>query len=77
MSLIVTMKHVRTVPYFHRRPGICLPAVRAWCARQGIDFRAFVREGIPAETLLATGDGVAEAVVKWANECEGANHGRE
>ena len=77
MSLIVTMAHARTVPYFHVRRGLCVPKMRIWCARQGIDFRAFVRDGIPAETLLATGDGIAEAVVKWAHECEGVPYGRE
>lgn len=68
--MIVTMQHLRTIPYFGDKPGFCLPLSREWFARHGLDFRAFVREGIDAERLLATGDGMAAALVKWAQECE-------
>jgi hypothetical protein len=72
----VTMQHVRTVPGFRPKPGLCLAAVRPWCAQHDLDFRALVRVGLEEETLLATGDAFAIAVVKWAHECE-ARHGRQ
>jgi hypothetical protein len=73
--MVVTMQHLRTIPYFGRRPGFCLRGARAWFERHGLDFRAFVREGIDAELLLATGDGMARALVEWARQSEDLAHG--
>lgn len=73
--MTVTMQHLRTIPWFGDKPGFCLPLSRQWFARHGLDFRAFVREGIDAERLLATGDGMAAALVQWARECEERAHG--
>lgn len=73
--MIVTMRHVRTIPYFRARPGFCLPKTRTWFGEHGLDFAAFIREGIDEAVLLATGDGMAEALVRWAHECEAA-HGQ-
>ena len=63
-KLIVTMKHLR-------RLGYCASGCRKFAERHGIDFRAFVRDGIDADRLAATGDGMAMAAV------EEAKHGRE
>lgn len=57
--LLVTIDHVRA-------SGLCVPGTRAWFARQGLDFRAFLREGIAADVLLATGDAMARRVVEHA-----------
>ena len=35
-------------------------------ARHDLDFRAFLREGCDADTLLATGDAMAQRVVEHA-----------
>lgn len=67
------MTHLRTIPRRQTRPGFCLSGTRAWFARHDLDFRAFVRQGIDEEALLATGDGIAIAMVAWAHECEDAN----
>jgi hypothetical protein len=72
----VTLQHLRTIPYFRGRAGFCLPKTRAWFQRYGLDFREFVRGGVDESVLLATGDGMAVAIVKWAHECEERN-GRE
>lgn len=66
----VTFQHLRTIPYFNKRPGFCRAGARAWAAQHGIDFRDFVRNGIEAERLEAIGDAFAIATVKWAHECE-------
>lgn len=73
--MIVTVQHLRTIPFYREKPGFCLPKTREWFKRHGLDFRAFVRNGIPSEQLLATGDGMAIAMVEWAEQCEARKHG--
>jgi hypothetical protein len=55
--LIITIDDVR-------RAGHCARGAKAWFAAHGLDFRRFLREGIPAETMLATGDGQGIQVVE-------------
>lgn len=59
--LLITIDHVRA-------SGLCVHGTRTWFARQGLDFRAFLREGIDAQTLLATGDAMALRVVECARQ---------
>ncbi len=59
--LLITIDHVRTA-------GLCVHGTRTWFARQGLDFRAFLREGIAADVLLATGDAMALRVVEHARQ---------
>lgn len=73
--LIVTMQDLRTIPGLTRRGGFCAPNARAWAARYGLDFRAFVRHGIDADVLLATGDGFAVRLVEWARQRREAGNG--
>lgn len=40
-----------------RRAGHCASGIKRWFDTQGIDFRAFLKDGIDDETLRATGDG--------------------
>ena len=58
-EIIITIAHVRAV-------GLCVNGSRTWFERHGLDFRAFLREGLDAETLLATGDAMALRVVEHA-----------
>lgn len=67
--MIVTKRHLLTVPGFNPKGGLCRGGTRAWAKRQGLDWSDFVRNGIDAEKLEATGDPFAIAVVKWAREC--------
>lgn len=69
-DLIVTFRHLRTVPYFKRSPGFCRPKSQEWFKRHGLNWRDFVRNGISAAVLEATGDGFALAIVEWARKCE-------
>ncbi|HXG28026.1 MAG TPA: hypothetical protein VNJ47_04170 [Nevskiales bacterium] len=55
-DVLVTIAHVRAA-------GLCAPGARTWFARQGLDFRAFLAQGLPASILLATGDAMAARVV--------------
>lgn len=72
-GLIVTTRHLFTVPGHNKRCGFCRSGTREWAKRQGLDWSDFVRNGIPAERLEATGDALALAVVAWARKCEEAN----
>jgi hypothetical protein len=74
--VIVTTRHLFTIPGHSHRRGFCRGKSREWCIRQGIDWKSFVRNGIEASVLEATGDGLALALVAWARECEERAHGR-
>lgn len=58
-DVTVTIDDVRAV-------GLCVNGTRVWFARHDLDFRAFLREGCAADTLLATGDAMALRVVERA-----------
>lgn len=61
-EIIVTTRHVRAAE-------MCLiPGARNFFARHNLDFRAFVKEGIDAQLLAATGDAMALAVVAIATK---------
>ena len=64
-NLIVTITHVRAA-------GLCVNGSRVWFARHGLDFRAFLRDGLDADTLLATNDAMAKRVVDCARQREQA-----
>ena len=58
-TVIVTIDDVRAA-------GLCVNGSRAWFERHGLDFRSFLRDGLDAETLLATNDAMALRVVEHA-----------
>lgn len=55
------MRHVRAA-------RLCAGGARAFFQRYGLDWGRFLREGIPAEQLEATGDALAARVVAMARE---------
>jgi arsenate reductase-like glutaredoxin family protein len=58
VSQIVTISDVRAA-------GICASGARRWFEAYGLDFRDFVKNGIDAELLLATGDAYGIRVVEF------------
>ena len=60
-STVITIDHVRAV-------GLCVNGTRTLFARHDLDFRTFLRDGCDAETLLATGDAMAQRVVEHARQ---------
>jgi hypothetical protein len=64
---------VRSVPVSGRKPGYCVPGCRLFADRYGLDMRSFVREGIEAEVLLATGDAMAAHIVNYVKQLRGDN----
>jgi len=61
----VTMRHIR-------QAKLCASGARAFFARYGLDWSRFLREGIPASELEATGDALTARTVALARE-EAAN----
>lgn len=49
-----------------RAARFCCRGARAFCKRYGLDWSAFLKDGLPAEKLLATGDALAIKVVEVA-----------
>lgn len=68
------MCHFRTIPSRGGK-GYCSPGGRLWFKAKGWDWGDFVKRGLPEETFLATGDGLAIALVKWAREYEARCNG--
>jgi hypothetical protein len=61
---LVTVQDIRAARY-------CLPGVRPWFRRHGLNWQAFLDAGILAETLRATGDALVEPVIRMAEERAG------
>lgn len=61
--MIVTINDVRAA-------GHCVRGARAWFEQHGFDFQDFVRNGIDAERLVASGDALAARVVEMKRERE-------
>lgn len=45
---------------------VCVIGARAFCRRHGLDWRRFVRTGLPETEVLATGDAMAARAVEYA-----------
>ncbi len=63
-STIVRVKHLRTAK-------ICANGAQTWWEREGLDWRDFVKNGIPAQRLLDTADPRALRVVDIARMDDG------
>jgi hypothetical protein len=70
--MIVTTRHMLTIPGFTARGGFCRTGSRAWARSHGLDWGDFVLHGIAEEKLLAT-DAFGVALVKWAHQCAAAD----
>jgi hypothetical protein len=69
-AMLITMVDLRTVPNGSKR-GYCAPKLKLFFKRYKLDLREFVRNGLPEEVLLATGDYQAIRLVEWAHERRG------
>lgn len=58
-ELIITMRDIRAAK-------MCSRGTRAFFQRHGLDWTDFLKNGIPAEKLAATGDPMALQVVEVA-----------
>ena len=60
-DFIVTVDDIRTA-------GPCARGIKNWFADHQLDFNDFLKNGIPASRLLASGDGYAELIVNKIKE---------
>lgn len=56
-----------------RALGYCSRGARAWFAQHSLDYLAFVQDGLPAQTLAALGDALADAAIAQAMKREAAD----
>jgi len=61
--MIVTHADLRSLNYCNR-------GSRQWFDRYGLDWSRFIHEGLPEEAFLATGCGMAKALVERARARE-------
>lgn len=54
-----------------RNAGHCVRGAKAWFERHGLDFRAFIKDGISAQEFIDKGDALAARVVKKKLERDG------
>lgn len=66
-KLIVRVEHARAIPTPHNG-GYCVPGMIQFFERHNLDFKKFVRKGIDADILIATGDAMALEVVEIARK---------
>lgn len=57
-----------------RQAGHCGRGAKAWFERHGLNFRAFLKDGISEEEFRASGDALAERVIKMKREREAGGH---
>lgn len=57
--MIITMSDARAAK-------MCSKGTRAFFSRHGLDYSAFLRDGIKSELLVATGDAMALQVIEVA-----------
>ena len=58
------MEHCRGVNF-------CRKGIKAFCERHGIDWKLFLKQGIPKEQLLAIDDAMATKAVEFMRKQNG------
>jgi hypothetical protein len=56
---LVKLEHLRALKF-------CSRGSRAFCERHGLDWARLVREGLPVEQVMATGDAMAQMAAERA-----------
>ena len=60
-AVVVRIEHVT-------QAGMCVRGAKVWMQRHGLDFRRFLAEGYPVETIEATKDALGLKVAAVARE---------
>lgn len=53
-----------------RLAGHCVRGAGKWFERHGLNFREFIKNGLPADQFIAAGDALAQRVVDRKKERE-------
>ncbi|MEG1971204.1 MAG: hypothetical protein RR101_13925 [Burkholderiaceae bacterium] len=67
-DLVVTVTHLHSAPNYNGSAGFCSRGARAWADAHGLSWADFVRNGIAASVLTATGDAMALRLVEHARQ---------
>lgn len=73
--MIITTRHLFTIPGYTPRPGFCRNGSRAWMRAHGLDWKTFVRQGLDETTFTATDDVLGLDLVRWAHLYEQCDAG--
>lgn len=69
-ELMVYIRHVQA-------SGFCVaPGAKRWFESHGLDWRGFIKNGMPASELLALNDALANMVVDAARREEESRNGQ-
>jgi hypothetical protein len=60
-----------------RAARLCFQGARPWFRRHGLDWQAFLADGLPAEVLAATGDALALRVIAEAEKRAARNEAED
>jgi hypothetical protein len=60
----VTLQMARSIPLATGQ-GFCARGMRQFADRYGLDWQAFITDGIEEEILLATNNAMAARLVEW------------
>ena len=52
------------------RAGFCVSGMKDWLAERGVDYRAFVRDGLPGAEVEAFGDAMSDLALAQARKRE-------
>ena len=52
------------------RAGFCVSGMKEWMAERGIEYRAFVRDGLPGAEVEAFGDAMSDLALAQARRRE-------
>lgn len=59
-----------------RASGHCVTGAKAWFKIHGMDFKTFLRKGLPASYFAGRGDALSQRIIGEAIKRKGANDGR-
>lgn len=62
-TLRITADHLRIL---RQEEQVCVPGAQDWCTVYGIDFKDFLRYGLPAYVLEATDAHLAKRLIEIA-----------
>lgn len=54
-----------------RASGLCARGAKTWFQSHGLDFRKFLREGMPLDEVAKLDDGLSNRVVQYVRKTRG------
>lgn len=64
--MIITVKHLYSVPTWTNKVGYCAKGARFFFKKYNLDWQDFIKNGIDEELLIATNNALALHIVAYA-----------